>query len=875
MNGIRWVLATVVVASLLMGAAQAATVTTYNDEAAFLAALGPDAHRYNADSDASGTPLTTQVSGITFSSVNSALAGAIPVQVQSSSGAASRPNLISGGYVSGSPGIPQAITLQFSPYVAGFGAAFSPTTPDAVMASLSATFQDGTSQTFPLKSSNKPVFFGLRSSSNITRVDYVALKGNGGQGGFKNYGIDNLAWLPGDGAAPVCTAQKVIEAGVLGFNGTSTDQAPGDTGIASVTLQDGVNVTLTCSSPFPAACGTGAVPAPSVAWRIAPSAPGVDGSGTVLATDTQGQTCTFHVTFTAFEGGETDHLLVCQDVGVALLISNATVATPGQIICGSSFPGPGEPPFPAGYEPSPESDPFPCRIFTIKSPISGITTMIYKKDGTFEPRLRLLFSRFDGAIFPPFSDVTESVEEIDYVIPDPTRVSGKGGWSQVKVACAVQAEICNGLDDDGDGQVDEGIPTGAQAVDCAHDGYPLCATGASTAVDCSGNTVPLLAGGAADGNDNIASINAGAAETCNGLDDNCNGGIDEGSPAGGAACVIAGQLGVCAEGVTSCANGPMECVPTHVASPETCNGLDDDCDGQVDEGHPAGGEEVCNGKDDDCDDLIDEGLGTLSCGVGACARTVDACSGGTPQTCVPGTPSAETCNGLDDDCDGATDEELGSLTCGTGACFSTVDACVGGSAQTCVPGSPSTETCNGVDDDCDGETDEGLGTVSCGLGVCTSTVDACVGGVPQTCVPGSPAAEVCNGLDDDCDGTVDELGITWSGLLQPVNQDGSSIFQWKSTIPLKFRLTSCSGEAITTATATLEVVLISTSIQGTVDEGTLPNLRADIGNIFRFDAKGSQYIYNLGTKTLLPGKTYLLRITIDQNVVHETIISLR
>ncbi|HZN03427.1 MAG TPA: MopE-related protein, partial [Candidatus Polarisedimenticolia bacterium] len=527
-------LAPAALASLLSGAAHAATVTTYNDEAAFLAALGPAAQRYNADGQASGTPLTTQVAGIAFSSPNAALAGAIPVQVQSSSGAASRPNLVSGGYISGSPGIPQTIVLQFSPYVTAFGAALSSLTPDSVNAMFVATFQDATSQSFPLKTSgSKAVFLGLKADTAITRIEYVAAKGNGGQTGFKNFGIDNLTWLPGDGSVPLCSAEKAVEAGVLGFNGTSTDQAPGDTGIASVTLTAGVNVSLTCSSPFPAACGTAAVPAPSVSWRVAPSAPGLDGSGTVVATDTQGQSCSFDVTFTAFGGGETDDLVVCRDTGIILQVSNGTVATPGQIVCGSTFPGPGEPPYPAGYEPSPDSDPFPCPIFTIKSPISGITAMTLKKDGDFEPRLRLLFSRFDGATFPPFSDITESVEQIDNIIPDPTRVKGSGGWSQVKVACAVQAEVCNGLDDDGDGDVDEGIPEGAQAIDCDHDGYPLCATGASTAIDCSGNTVPLIPGAAADCNDNIAAVNAGAEETCNGLDDDCDGAIDEGAPAGG------------------------------------------------------------------------------------------------------------------------------------------------------------------------------------------------------------------------------------------------------------------------------------------------------------------------------------------------------
>ena len=172
--------------------------------------------------------------------------------------------------------------------------------------------------------------------------------------------------------------------------------------------------------------------------------------------------------------------------------------------------------------------------------------------------------------------------------------------------------------------------------------------------------------------------------------------------------------------------------------------------------------EVCNGIDDDCNGEADDGLGTTTCGVGACQRTVVECVNGVPQTCTPGTPTPEVCNAIDDDCNGEIDDGLGTTTCGVGACQRTVSKCVNGMLQTCTPGTPTPEVCNGIDDDCNGEVDDGLGTTTCGVGACRRTVQNCVGGVPQPCTPGTVGTEgpagspsCANGIDDDCDGLTD------------------------------------------------------------------------------------------------------------------------
>ncbi|GAB4201852.1 MAG: hypothetical protein OHK0013_14400 [Sandaracinaceae bacterium] len=324
-------------------------------------------------------------------------------------------------------------------------------------------------------------------------------------------------------------------------------------------------------------------------------------------------------------------------------------------------------------------------------------------------------------------------------------------------------ESCNGIDDDCNGSIDDGIPS------------QTCGVGACevTVSGCMSGMVPTCTPGDP------------TREVCNAIDDDCDGEVDDGLGA-----PITCGVGACMRMVPSCATGGMmmTCTPG-TPSAETCNGIDDDCDGIVDDELPdatcgvgacqrtvatcvggmlqacmpgAPGTEICNGIDDDCDGVADDGFGTTSCGVGACQRTVLECVMGVPQMCMPGTPSTETCNNRDDDCDGMVDDGLGSSSCGLGACARTVSNCISGVPQTCTPGSPSAESCNGVDDDCNGAIDDGLGSTTCGTGACQRTVSNCVGGIPQTCTPGTPAgSETCgNGIDDNCNGMTDEGCVT-------------------------------------------------------------------------------------------------------------------
>ena len=285
-------------------------------------------------------------------------------------------------------------------------------------------------------------------------------------------------------------------------------------------------------------------------------------------------------------------------------------------------------------------------------------------------------------------------------------------------------------------------------------------------------------------------------ETCDGRDEDCDGEIDEelARSLEETGCLTAG---LCANSTTACRNGEWLCVtpPGVVRQESNCDGVDDDCDGRIDEdatpppdlvacsgpgacatavaactdgqwrcegfdvGHQPAGETLCDGIDNDCDALIDERLPQCVCPNGAsrdCGVAIGACTVG-QQTCTNGLwgpcsgrlPEPERCDAADNDCNGTVDDGVANAC---GAC-----------------GPTPTERCNGVDDDCDELVDEGTTNAcgGCGLApteVCNGQDDDCDGrvdeGVANDCGGcGGPAEEICNGLDDDCDESVDE-GLT-------------------------------------------------------------------------------------------------------------------
>ncbi len=428
-------------------------------------------------------------------------------------------------------------------------------------------------------------------------------------------------------------------------------------------------------------------------------------------------------------------------------------------------------------------------------------------------------------------------------------------------------ELCDGRDNDCNGVVDDsgyvihlsdpvqycgtsGSLSGSAGTSCinmACQGTGDCGWGvwqcAAAAIDPNLQTI------------RCSSEGAGQAEICDDHDNDCNNEVDEvlfpiNGPCGGTTGRICGTMvhkGEACTGIGRCGQGVWECDPRdprgvicstesggsdYVVEQEVCDHIDNDCDGEVDEGFSlgdictalgecgqgtwecdlspgdnqfdrrcstsyggsefAGQNEICDGRDNDCDGEIDEDFGTGNpCyGAGECGYGVIECAGTGDATRCSTDPGGsqyggqtELCDGQDNDCDGQVDESflVGQTCWSIGQCGSIPGQweCAGLYEKRCSTGpggsqfAGSVELCDGEDNDCDEDVDEdyGVGLACTGVGLCGEVdghyeCDGLYGRRCSTNIGGTEYAgqdEICNYKDDDCDGSVDEGFDTRNG----------------------------------------------------------------------------------------------------------------
>lgn len=369
--------------------------------------------------------------------------------------------------------------------------------------------------------------------------------------------------------------------------------------------------------------------------------------------------------------------------------------------------------------------------------------------------------------------------------------TGKVSCTSTKLLCegfvGPVFEECNGVDDDCDGFVDEDF-------DKDGDGWTSCDSRGFDCWDDPQNPPPEMSHLSPE---LAKDFNHESSEICDGLDNNCNCWLsnDPDSNNDGLICACSPDpncLENCCDLNVDEKLYPVSCYEGFVSLSSRCkvgkkfceNGKMSECKGSQ---KPE--QEICNGIDDDCNGNVDDNLESFPCGynqVGACKLGRTVClPGNAEMICIDASyPQNEICNGSDDDCDGPIDEDL-TRQCRTD-CGIGVEFCWFGNWISCTAKQPDPEVCDGIDNDCDGFVDDADNDVdycqctegeistcktpplfdldtglpadepfrTCGSGIQICSID----GEWGPCYFLSPEdAEICNGWDDDCDGIIDGM----------------------------------------------------------------------------------------------------------------------
>ncbi len=333
-------------------------------------------------------------------------------------------------------------------------------------------------------------------------------------------------------------------------------------------------------------------------------------------------------------------------------------------------------------------------------------------------------------------------------------------------------EQCDGQDNDCDGTPDDGVTFTWWYQDADGDGHGAAATGQHTCDGPPGVDWVQLDDDCDDGD---AGNFPGNTEQCDGQDNDCDNIADNGIT------FTTYYYDNDGDGHGNAGNSQSTC-----DGPPGANWvqLGDDCDDNAANRFP-GNPESCDFVDNDCDGVVDDGFDNDGDGVTTCEGD---CNDGN-SAIYPGAP--ENCDSYDNDCDGQTDEGTGGAGCtwyhhdgdgdGYGEPGNLLCLCAAGSVadydvqndDDCNDGNAAihpgvSDPCDGIDNDCDGGTDEdyltncsvahGTPTCtagSCAIGSCWSTWYDMVNGYADGCESQEDGYEVLQNGGDSCGNRID------------------------------------------------------------------------------------------------------------------------